>query len=66
MLKPADIKECPDCAGTNVGLVQDKDQLVCRDCGLIFEPLDPETEERFIKTHSMTPVTKKTKPKKRK
>lgn len=62
MLKPSDIKECPDCAGTNVGLVQDKDQLVCRECGLIFEPLG--LEEKQVKTHGLAAGTKK--PKKRK
>jgi len=55
MLKnPLDLKECPDCASPNIGRSEERDQIICRDCGLIFEPLDPETEEQFEKTHDVT------------
>ncbi|MEK6874669.1 MAG: TFIIB-type zinc ribbon-containing protein [Nanoarchaeota archaeon] len=47
------LKECPDCAGTNVVYVESRDQLVCRDCGLVFEPLVPDVEEEFEKTHNL-------------
>jgi transcription initiation factor TFIIIB Brf1 subunit/transcription initiation factor TFIIB len=32
------LNECPDCASQNIvhGLM--RDQIICRDCGLIFEP----------------------------
>ncbi|MBN1645080.1 hypothetical protein JW851_03510 [Candidatus Woesearchaeota archaeon] len=32
-----DINECPDCASTNIVHGMMRDQVICRDCGLIFE-----------------------------
>lgn len=54
-----DVQECPDCASTNLVKQPDLDQVVCKDCGLLFEPLDPETEEAFEKTHDVTMGGKK-------
>lgn len=54
LANPLDIKECPDCASTNIGKSEIRDQVICRECGLIFEPLDPETEETYEKTHDIT------------
>ncbi len=48
------IKECPDCASSNIVHNMDREQVVCRECGLIYEPLTPEEEERFEKTHDLT------------
>ncbi|MBI2564939.1 hypothetical protein HYV79_03030 [Candidatus Woesearchaeota archaeon] len=36
------IQECPTCASVNIVYSQLRDQIICRDCGLIFEPLAPE------------------------
>ncbi len=36
-----EIKECPDCASMNIVLNQQRDQVVCKDCGLIFEQMIP-------------------------
>jgi len=47
------IKECPDCASMNVLYSQIRDQIICRDCGLIFEPLVPELESRLERTHGL-------------
>ena len=58
LTNPLDLKECPDCASTNIGKSEIRDQVICRDCGLIFEPLDPETEEAYEKTHDITMGTK--------
>lgn len=49
-----DVQECPDCASTNIVKQPALDQVVCKDCGLLFEPLDPATEEAFEKTHDVT------------
>ncbi len=49
----AKMRECPDCGGTNVVYIEARDQLVCKDCGLVFEPLIPADEEKFEKTHGM-------------
>lgn len=54
MLK--DVKElraCPDCASGNVAYSDVREQIICRDCGLIFEPLIPQEEQRFEKTHGL-------------
>lgn len=34
------MNECPDCASMNIvhGM---REQIICRDCGLIFEPFAP-------------------------
>ncbi len=50
----SDIQECPDCASTNIRCSEARDQVICRDCGLIFEPLEPSTEAAFEKTHDLT------------
>jgi len=60
----ADLSECPDCASANIRRSELRDQLICKDCGLIFEPLEPEMEEKFEKTHNLTMgARKKTKAK---
>jgi len=33
------IKECPDCASRNIIHSGLRDQIICRDCGLVYEPL---------------------------
>lgn len=47
------ITECPDCASTNI-VHGSRDQVICRDCGLIFEPLAPGLEEKFEETHGIS------------
>jgi len=39
--------ECPECGSTNVIYKRNEDQLVCQDCGTIFEELGPEDEEEL-------------------
>ena len=64
-----EIRECPDCASTNIVHNQDREQVICRECGLIFEPLAPAMEKAFEKTHQIEIVqltsTKKKKAKKK-
>ncbi len=47
------IKECPDCASSNIVHNVEREQVICRECGLIFEPLTPDVEEAFEKTHHL-------------
>jgi len=47
------VKECPDCGSTNISYDDKEDQVVCKDCSLIFEPMDPKDEEAFEKTHKI-------------
>ena len=49
-----EIKECPDCASSNIVHNIEREQVVCRECGLIYEPLTPAEEERFEATHDLT------------
>ncbi len=46
-----DIKECPDCASQNIVYNDERQQVICRDCGLIYEPLTPEAEAKFESSH---------------
>lgn len=48
------MRECPDCASMNVFYSELRDQIICRDCGVIFEPLAPELEKKFERTHGLT------------
>jgi transcription initiation factor TFIIIB Brf1 subunit/transcription initiation factor TFIIB len=47
------IKECPDCASRKLFYDDDKQQVICKKCGLIYEPLAPKLEEKFEKSHGM-------------
>ena len=44
-----DVKECPECGSSNIVYNEKKDQIVCNDCGMIFEELTPEQEKKFEK-----------------
>ncbi|MEM2916044.1 MAG: TFIIB-type zinc ribbon-containing protein [Candidatus Woesearchaeota archaeon] len=35
------INECPDCASENIVHSTMRDQVICKDCGLVFEPFAP-------------------------
>lgn len=50
------IKECPDCASQNLVYNEERQQVICRDCGLIYEPLAPEMEKQFAVSHGPIPV----------
>lgn len=50
-----DIKECPDCASQNIVYNDERQQVICRDCGLIYEPLTPEAEAKFESSHQIMP-----------
>ena len=64
MKNVCELRECPDCASSNVVCDDAREQLICKDCGLIFEPLAPEEEKEFEKTHKVSLSEKKSKPKK--
>ena len=42
-----EVKECPECASTNITYNEKKQQVICKDCGVIYEPMAPEREEKF-------------------
>jgi len=49
MVEIKKIKVCPECGSSNISKSRVKDQVICRDCGLIFEPLPPKLEKKFEK-----------------
>jgi transcription initiation factor TFIIIB Brf1 subunit/transcription initiation factor TFIIB len=42
------IKECPDCASMDIVHNERRQQVVCKSCGLIYEPLTPKEEETYL------------------
>jgi len=48
------IKECPDCASSNIVHNIEREQVICRECGLIYEPLTPAEEETYEQAHDLT------------
>lgn len=61
-----ELKQCPDCASQNVIISLDREQLTCRDCGLIFEPSPITTDNHKIerpkeKINKTSKTKKKTK-----
>lgn len=40
-------KECPDCGSNNIHFDPETEQLICHDCGLLFEELPPELERKY-------------------
>lgn len=55
-----DIKECPQCGSLDLVYRTAQEQVVCKDCGMIFEPLPPAEEEEFERAAgiSSAPVKK--------
>ena len=43
------VKECPECASSNIIYNERKDEIICQDCGAIFSELPPDLEKRFEK-----------------
>jgi len=48
-----ELSECPDCASSNIIINEERNQLICKDCGLIYEPMAPKLEEKFEKSHNL-------------
>ena len=40
------IKTCPECGSVNIICDEKKQQIICRDCGLIYEPLAEEKKKK--------------------
>ena len=49
-----ELTECPDCASLNIVYSDTREQLICRDCGLIFETMSPALEEKFETSHGIS------------
>ncbi len=44
-----DLKQCPECGSSNILYSKQRDEIVCKECGLIFSELTPEQEKKFEK-----------------
>ncbi|MEM4240178.1 MAG: TFIIB-type zinc ribbon-containing protein [Candidatus Woesearchaeota archaeon] len=55
------INECPDCASENIVHSTMRDQVICKDCGLVFEPFTPVEKPAAARVRA-APVKKKAKP----
>jgi len=61
------ISECPDCASQNIVHSTMRDQVICKDCGLVFEPFAPiEGPAGAMPVGKAKPVKAKRAPKARK
>ena len=47
------VKQCPDCGSEELKYNEKDSQVICKECGLIFEPLTPKEEDKFEKTHKL-------------
>lgn len=48
-----EVRACPECSGSNLSYIEDREQVVCRDCGLVYEPLTPADEDRLERMAGM-------------
>jgi transcription initiation factor TFIIIB Brf1 subunit/transcription initiation factor TFIIB len=44
-----EVTACVECGSTNIIYKDSENQILCRDCGALFEPLAPEDEEKLEK-----------------
>jgi ribosomal protein S27E len=42
-------KDCIDCGSSNINFDPETEQMICQDCGLIFEELPPDMEKQYEK-----------------
>lgn len=59
------MNECPDCASQNIVHSTVREQVICRDCGLVFEPFT-SVEKPVVARAPPAKKAKKAKPKKAK
>jgi len=43
--------ECAECGSKKVHYNKKTQQIICKDCGAIFEELAPKEEEKFERAH---------------
>jgi len=48
-----EVKNCPECGSMNLSYIESEEQVVCKDCGLVFEPLSTSEEKAFEKAHGI-------------
>ena len=51
-----ELKECPECGSINIICNKQRNQLICRDCGVIYEPMAPAREAKFERVSGMRKI----------
>jgi transcription initiation factor TFIIIB Brf1 subunit/transcription initiation factor TFIIB len=51
-----ELDECPECGSMNIICNSKRNQLICRECGLIYEPMTPDEEEKFEKVSGIRKI----------
>lgn len=46
MVAPKKLKSCPQCGSDNIYYDKEKDELICRECGLIFAEVAGEKKKK--------------------
>ncbi|MFH0978514.1 MAG: hypothetical protein V1837_04395 [Candidatus Woesearchaeota archaeon] len=49
MVETKKLKNCPECGSSNIQKSKLKEQIICLDCGVIFEALAPKSEKKYEK-----------------
>lgn len=42
-----DVKECPECGSEDIVYNDKEQQVMCKACGMIYEPMERDEEEQF-------------------
>ena len=47
MVDLSKVKQCPECGSSKIIYDDEKQQIICQDCGAVFSELTPEQEKKF-------------------
>lgn len=54
-----EVKECPECGSDDIIYDDKKQQVLCKTCGMIYEPMAAASEEQFEKAAGIKSSKKK-------
>jgi len=54
-----EVKECPECGSMRIIHNQRLQQVICKDCGMIYEPMEEADEEQFERASEVMKKKKK-------
>ena len=49
-----EVKKCPECGSLNITHNDKQQQVICRDCGMIYGPMAPRREAQFEKAAGLS------------
>lgn len=44
-----DVRQCPECGSNNIIYNEEKNEIICKDCGAITSQLTPEMQKKLEK-----------------